>query len=141
MHEFSTEKLSSACRILFGPDVVINRDFLWYLQMGGAKSAYWSRAKESHPDAHPDAAITVQRALGNEFGRVTESYQLLCSFLKYQEQTKCLSNDVFVNHRRKTRRKWKFWRASGLCTITWLEKRGDNVRVTQPRVGSPDVFE
>jgi len=57
MHEFSAKELLSACRILFGPDVVINRDFLWYLQQEGAKSAYWSRAKESHPDAHPAAAI------------------------------------------------------------------------------------
>jgi hypothetical protein len=101
MHEFSTEELLSACRILFGSDIVINRDFLWYLQMEGAKSAYWSRAKESHPDAHPDAAITVQRALGNEFGRLTESYRLLCSFLKYREQTKCAPNDFFANRRRK----------------------------------------
>jgi hypothetical protein len=101
MHEFTAEELLSACRILFGPDVVITRDFLWYLQLEGAKSAYWSRAKESHPDAHPDAAITVQIALGNEFGRLTESYQLLCSFLKYREQTKCAPNDFFVNRRRK----------------------------------------
>jgi hypothetical protein len=101
MHEFSAKELLSACRILFGSDVVITHDFLWYLQPEGAKSAYWSRAKESHPDAHPDAAITVQKALGDEFGRVTKSYQLLCSFLKYREQTKCTPNDFFANRRRK----------------------------------------
>jgi len=101
MHEFSAEELLLACRSLFGPDVIINSDFLWYLQLEGAKSAYWSRAKESHPDAHPDAAITVQAALGNEFGRLTESYQLLCSFLKYREQVKCSPNDFFANRSRK----------------------------------------
>ena len=101
MHEFSAKELLSACRILFGPDVVITNDFLSYLQLEGAKSAYWSRAKESHPDAHPDATISVQKALGDEFGRVKESYQLLCSFLKYREQTNCKVNDFIVNCRRK----------------------------------------
>jgi hypothetical protein len=101
MHEFSAQELLSACRILFGPDVVINRDFLWYLQPEGAKSAYWNRAKESHPDTHPDVAATLQETLGIEFGRVTESYQLLCSFLKYREQTKSTPNDFFANRRWK----------------------------------------
>lgn len=103
MHEFSAKELLSACRILFGPDVVITRDFLWYLQLEGAKSAYWNRAKESHPDAHPDAVITEQIALGNEFGRVTESYRLLCSFLKYREQTNCSPNVFLANCRGKER--------------------------------------
>jgi hypothetical protein len=119
MHEFTAKELLSACRILFGTDVVITRDFLWYLQMEGAKSAYWSRAKESHPDAHPDAAITEQIALGNEFGRVTESYQLLCSFMKYREQTKCAPNDFFANWHRKEKEthRWSKYKSNNTSEL------------------------
>lgn len=95
MHDFSAHELLSACRVLFGPDVELSRDFLWYLQTGGAKSAYWSKARESHPDSHPNADVMVQKILSHEFSRLTEAYQLLCSFLNYRDQTKCTPHELF----------------------------------------------
>lgn len=88
MHDFSDEELISACRVLFGPDVALSRDFLWYLQLEGAKSAFRRRARETHPDAHQHADVGVQLALSEEFGRAAEAYKLLCSFLHYREQLK-----------------------------------------------------
>lgn len=101
MHEFSAQELLSACRVLFGRDVVLTRDFLWYLQLEGAKSAFWKKAKESHPDSHPDADVTIHKTLAHDFNRVTESYQLLCSFLHFREQTKFTAFEMFGPERIK----------------------------------------
>jgi hypothetical protein len=95
LQDVTLEELLSSCRILFGSDVEITSDFLWYLQLEGARSAYWRRAKESHPDAHPDAETHMQDKLGYEFDRVAQSYQLLCKFLRYREQTNFMLNGIF----------------------------------------------
>lgn len=39
MHDAHEAVLLSACRVLFGPDVEVTSDFLWYLQPEGAKVA------------------------------------------------------------------------------------------------------
>ncbi len=48
----SEEQIFNACRVLFGPDVRLTREFLNYLQPAGAKSEYRRRAKRLHPDLH-----------------------------------------------------------------------------------------
>lgn len=91
----SDTELLSACRILFGPDVEITRDFLWYLQPEGAKSAYRRRARESHPDAHPRAGAERIRLLEDEFVQVSNAYQQLSSFLVQRPATSCCCNTYY----------------------------------------------
>jgi len=39
-----------ACRILFGPEIDLSLEFLYYIQSTGIKSAYRKKAMETHPD-------------------------------------------------------------------------------------------
>lgn len=89
-------ELLSDCRILFGPEVVVDRDFLWYLQPEGAKSAYRRRARESHPDAHPDACSEQMRQLQQQFVQVADAYRRLSSFLVQRPGPSPLITDASV---------------------------------------------
>jgi len=81
MYEAHEAELLSACRVLFGPDVEVTMDFLWYLQPEGAKLAYRKRARESHPDAHPWARCEQRKHLQEEFYHLSNAYQTLQSYL------------------------------------------------------------
>lgn len=80
--EIDNFEVLTACRLLFGADVVLNEDFLVYLQLDGAKSAYRKRARESHPDAHPWVNRKQLQILEHEFAAVSAAYRKLSAFLK-----------------------------------------------------------
>ena len=44
------QELYRACRIIFGPDLTVSREFLEYIQSSGVKSAFRKKAMETHPD-------------------------------------------------------------------------------------------
>lgn len=73
-------KLINACRILFGPDVEVTREFLCYLQPEGVRNAYRKRARQCHPDV-----MTAGSGHANHtelFRRSVEAYEVLNSFLR-----------------------------------------------------------
>lgn len=77
--------LFRACRLLFGDDVDLCRDFLSSLQPAGAKAAYRARAKEHHPDrftAHPPE---VRKRQNERFQELTRAYQLLGTYFVQRE--------------------------------------------------------
>ncbi len=71
----------NACRVLFGSQVTLSRDFLAYLQLDGVRSAYLSRAKMTHPDRFPGAGFILLQRQAERFRRVTTAYDLLNDFL------------------------------------------------------------
>lgn len=73
-------KLINACRILFGPDVEVTREFLCYLQPEGVRNAYRKRARQCHPDAL--AAGSSQANHTELFRRSVEAYEVLNGFLR-----------------------------------------------------------
>ncbi len=74
-----------ACRVLFGPDVEISREFLHYLQPNGVKTAYRQRAKESHPDrSHLHDPLQQRRQL-DRFREATEAYKLVCTYVRLRD--------------------------------------------------------
>lgn len=73
--------LLQACRLLFGEDVVISEDFLDYLQLGGLKSAFRKRARETHPDRQPLPAFNGVEA----FFAVQQAYQILAAYIDQRE--------------------------------------------------------
>ncbi len=75
MSSFAETELLNACRVLFGSDVRINRDFLYYIQPCGVKSAYRRRAKQTHPDAQAAAADDT-----DAFVDVNHAYKMLSAF-------------------------------------------------------------
>jgi hypothetical protein len=80
MSLFAETELLEACRVLFGPDLQLNREFLFYIQPSGVKTAYRQRAKETHPDRLVDAAEHEYERQTELFRGVSEAYQLLQSF-------------------------------------------------------------
>jgi hypothetical protein len=79
-------ELLAACRVLFGPGVRLSREFLHYLQPGGAKAAFRKKAKETHPDlgAPGDPDDRLRRA--ETFRELISANDLICAFLQ-QRQT------------------------------------------------------
>lgn len=80
MSLFAESELLEACRVLFGSELQLNRDFLYYMQPSGVKSAYRQRAKETHPDRLIDAQPHEYERQNELFRDVSQAYQLLDSF-------------------------------------------------------------
>ena len=76
------QELYRACRVLFGPELDISRDFLQYLQTSGVKSAYRRKALETHPDlASSRSSISYQT-----FTSTREAYEKLIDYLAAREE-------------------------------------------------------
>lgn len=74
-------ELFDACRILFGTDLNITRDFLEYLQASGLKSAYRKKALETHPDRIAAMGASKHNHDSNLFIQVQEAYEDLTAYL------------------------------------------------------------
>lgn len=87
MHSSVSEKeVLEACRVLFGRQVSVSHDFLLYLQPSGAKSAYRSKAKETHPDLFRGEDPRLLQARTESFGEVARAYELVSAFLRDRER-------------------------------------------------------
>lgn len=86
MSPLTETTLLDACRTLFGDELSLNREFLWYLQPSGAKSAYRQRAKEAHPDRYSGVSPHRHRQQTACFQQLNRAYELLCAFFVEREQ-------------------------------------------------------
>ncbi|MCD6532589.1 MAG: J domain-containing protein [Deltaproteobacteria bacterium] len=87
LFSLSQEKeVFSACRVLFGAQVMLNSDFLAYLQLDGVRSAYRLQAKTTHPDRFPGASLLFLQRQAELFRRVTAAYEILNNFLSVRER-------------------------------------------------------
>jgi hypothetical protein len=77
--------LINACHTLFGKDLFISKDFLWYLQPAGLKAAYRQKAKEAHPDRFNNLAPIDHQQKTAFFQEVNQAYDLLRSFFTERE--------------------------------------------------------
>lgn len=73
-------RVVDACRVLFGPDIEVTREFLNYLQPEGVRNAYRKRARQCHPDAARTSPN--QQKLTELFRRSVEAYEVLNGFLR-----------------------------------------------------------
>jgi len=55
------DRLLEACRILFGKDIELSREFLSYIQNEGVTSAFRKKAMEVHPDRAHVSGLSMQR--------------------------------------------------------------------------------
>ncbi len=81
----SEHDVMSACRVLFGPGPEIGRGFLFYLQPGGAKSAYRRKAKETHPDFFYAEDSGTQAEKTALFRTIMEAYDTINRFFKERD--------------------------------------------------------
>ncbi|MBF0517790.1 MAG: J domain-containing protein [Nitrospirae bacterium] len=78
-------ELYDACRVLFGKEVRIDRQFLEYIQPSGVKSAYRKMALATHPDRIAAMGPENQAAAGGDFRVVADAYEKLTKYLKLRE--------------------------------------------------------
>lgn len=74
-----------ACAVLFGEEVTLCREFLFYLQPSGAKAAYRRRAKEVHPDRLATAPPPVRQRGAERFRQLAEAHELVHAFFRQRE--------------------------------------------------------
>lgn len=79
-------ELHRACEVIFGPELVVTREFLEYLQPSGVKSAYRKRAMETHPDRVAATELALQQQNNELFCAVQHSYEHLLQYLTAREQ-------------------------------------------------------
>ncbi len=72
------DRLLEACRVLFGDEVELSREFLGYLRDEGVTSAFKKRAMEVHPDKAIVVGLSVQECQ-EEF----IALQLACETLRH----------------------------------------------------------
>lgn len=77
----SETTLINACRTLFGQDVNLSQDFLFYLQPSGAKSAFRNQAKAHHPDRHASSSPLVRKQQTEKFREIRQAYDILIDYL------------------------------------------------------------
>ncbi len=103
-HVIPETKVLDACRTLFGSDVTLSREFLFYLQPSGAKKAFRRLAKETHPDLfaaeHPD----IQKRQNDAFRGLIDAYGLLTEFFKQRKDGLWLPDGFSRGQRRRARR-------------------------------------
>ena len=81
MHFHSETALFNACRTLFGKDINLSHEFLYYLQPSGAKSAFRAQAKAHHPDAFAGSSSIVRKQQTERFREIRQAYELISDFL------------------------------------------------------------
>jgi hypothetical protein len=80
------EELYHSCRIIFGKDLKVSRDFLQYLQLSGIKKAYRKKALEFHPDRGFCQSLTLQQGMANQFIDVHQAYEKLLAYLESRDK-------------------------------------------------------
>lgn len=107
MHSYSEMKLLRACQVLFGPQVQVTREFLYYIQPSGIKSAYRKRALKTHPDraAHLDKLANTKTV--ESFIETNRAYRQLLEFIHRRDN----GSRVFVTAAGRARPKARPMRA------------------------------
>jgi hypothetical protein len=78
----SEEELYRSCRIIFGKDLKVTREFLEYLQLSGIKKAYRRKALEFHPDRGFCQSLGLQQMMSDQFIDVHQAYEKLVTYLE-----------------------------------------------------------
>lgn len=79
------DELFRACKVLFGPGLDICRDFLFYVQKSGVKSAYRKRAMQTHPDTAAFNSDGSQVDTAELFIETNWAYEKLLGFIKRRD--------------------------------------------------------
>ncbi len=79
-------ELFDACHVLFGRQIEISRGFLQYLQPSGVKTAYRSKARETHPDMLSCESECRKRRSAELFQQVQQAYESLNSYLDARDR-------------------------------------------------------
>jgi hypothetical protein len=78
---YRLEELVQSCKVLFGPSLAVDQQFLISLDQPALKGAYRKKALATHPDRFLHLADNQQACQVHAFREVNEAYQKLTSYL------------------------------------------------------------
>lgn len=118
MAHVSEAEVFRACRTLFGTELKLNRDFLFYLQPSGVRSAYRQKAKATHPDRFAVSASGIREKQHRLFQDLNQAHEIVQTFLKQRERKpaekfssgRSTSSYTQPKHRRHDRPYSKYYR-------------------------------
>lgn len=87
MPQISDSEIFHACRVLFGSDLQLSRDFLSYLQPSGARTAYRQKAKKTHPDRFVRSSSTIKAKQEKLFQNLNQAHEIVQNYLKQRIST------------------------------------------------------
>ncbi len=82
-------ELYQACRVIFGSELTVSREFLEYLQMSGVKSAFRRKAFETHPDRLNGRSELIKKRSVLQFHNVKLAYEKLTAYVDARENGFC----------------------------------------------------
>ena len=85
MSQLSEVEVFRACRTLFGSEVQLNQDFLFYLQPAGVRTAYRKKAKTTHPDCFAIDTVSTKDKQHQLFQDLNQAHQTVQSYLKQRK--------------------------------------------------------
>lgn len=74
-------ELFDSCRVLFGEELQVSRNFLEYMQRAGIKSAYRQKALATHPDILASQGEKAKEQSADLFRLVQQAYENLNTYL------------------------------------------------------------
>lgn len=81
MRPFDERSLLNACRTIFGSEVDLGHDFLYYVQPEGVRSAFRRKAMETHPDrCNGDERLKKQKSIN--FQKLVQANKVLTDFIQ-----------------------------------------------------------
>ncbi|OKY74612.1 MAG: hypothetical protein BM485_12230 [Desulfobulbaceae bacterium DB1] len=80
------QELYQACRIIFGPNLAVSREFLEYIQLSGVKSAFRKKAMETHPDRLTGQDELARRQGARLFHAVKIAYEQLTRYVDARDK-------------------------------------------------------
>ena len=96
MMQISETEAFRACRVLFGNELRLSREFLQYLQPSGAHSAFRRKAKITHPDSCHASQYTPPQSV-RLFQDLNQAHQLLQSYLRQRDMLSSRNRSVPVS--------------------------------------------
>ena len=91
------EELYRSCRLIFGKDLKVSREFFEYLQLSGIKKAYRQKALELHPDVSCSQGQLLRQVKTAQFIDIHQAYENLIAYLNERDKGFCLSSDSSQN--------------------------------------------
>jgi hypothetical protein len=95
------EELYRSCRLIFGKDLKVSREFFEYLQLSGIKKAYRQKALELHPDVSCSQGQLLRQVKTAQFIDIHQAYENLIAYLNERDKGFCLSSNSSQNRPRQ----------------------------------------
>jgi len=136
------EELYRSCRLIFGKDLKVSREFLEYLQLSGIKKAYRKKALEIHPDRESCQKLTLQQSMAHQFVDVHEAYKNLVAYLEARDKGHRFNGSPASFSERKEKGKVKRpGHVSSAASKRFYQKKANIYRFSNGKQRKPPLYD